>query len=427
MVRWMNLGAMRNDSALFKHWATEVGIRSKDFSHDHHGLYFGFPDTGIPASSDAKIKEFWGKPTVHTVKHYPGPPVYETQNNEPIWDAGNEIMIACRRISLMTEHQFKDIHIVKEAKFVFQNALFGILDGFNEFTLMATIEKAKWIILAVCLVAQLLLIGEALFVFRPSFKAVRLTMRGVSDILIGMPRALVKQVAKHYSKAQKRERENEGGSDSEDSQSRSGSSDEERGSGSNSSDGDREKRSEAGEEEEEGRRRHGGGSSKRRVTRGKNARSDRDDDEDAETEKAETSAGEEEGEEDAKKKKRKHRRASIAKDEKRKGKDRKRGGKGRGRSDSEDATATATEAEPEKASEFELEISLISGSAEKCVRRRQVPVKAEPALDPVAEERPRSALSAGSAGAAAAADAANSKKSSSLQLVPVRSSSATEA
>eukprot|EP00741_Cyanophora_paradoxa_P017446 tig00020965_g16855.t1 len=344
MVRWMNLGSLRNNTALYSHWASEVGIRSKDFSQDHHGLYFGYTDRVLPASSEGAVREFWGKPVLKVVKHFPGPPLYEISEKQSIWDAGNEIMIACKRISLMHIDQFKDMQKLKEAKFVFQNALFG---------LMGTIEKAKWIILAVCLVAQFLLIGEALFVFRPSFKAVRLTMRGVSDILVGMPRALVKQTAKFYSKAHKRDKDNDGESNSDDSKSHSGSSsDEGKSKGSGSSD-----RSDASDDEE-GRR---AARRKRRVSRKKStARTDEGDEEtvkgDDETAKGETSAEEEE-EEDAKKKRGKHRK-SKDKEEKhhhhrkgrkgsKAGKEAEKGGRGRGRSESEDAAEM--EAELEKA------------------------------------------------------------------------------
>eukprot|EP00741_Cyanophora_paradoxa_P016200 tig00000042_g15640.t1 len=113
---------------------------------------------------------------------------------------------------------------------------------------MKTIEKAQFVLLGICIFSCLTLLFEAAFVFRPSFAKVRVTMRGMSDILEGIPRppqlgspapllllfsrAVLKQVAKHYTKAQKRDREG----DSEEEEGEGGEGGEGANKGGNSSD-----------------------------------------------------------------------------------------------------------------------------------------------------------------------------------------------
>eukprot|EP00741_Cyanophora_paradoxa_P022880 tig00021522_g22100.t1 len=239
LIRHMHLAALANNTEMFAHWASEVGIRAKDFSFDHRGLYFGYDDLGIPASTNPEIVNYWKTKNTEIVLHYPGPPIYEITEKQTIWDAGNGIMIMCRRVSLMPMEVFQGINLagIRELKYVFQNAVFGILDALNvgagiyEDDVIMTIEKAKYILLGICLFSCATLLCLAVFVFRPSFAKVRVTMRGMSDILEGIPRPLLKQIAKHYSKAQKRDREG----DSEEEEEEEGGA-----KGANSSDSSRE-------------------------------------------------------------------------------------------------------------------------------------------------------------------------------------------
>eukprot|EP00741_Cyanophora_paradoxa_P000768 tig00000058_g740.t1 len=178
MVRWMHLGAHSNDTALFTKWAKEIGIRSRDFSKDHRGLYFGYDDLGMPPASSPAIVNWWKEPSVKIRKYFPGPPLYQTEESMSIWDAGNAIMLACRRISLTSLDNFREISSNKEVRFVFENcachfpSMFGILDSMNEGALiyedevMGVISKAQWVLLAICVVSVLTLVSEALFVFR---------------------------------------------------------------------------------------------------------------------------------------------------------------------------------------------------------------------------------------------------------------------
>eukprot|EP00741_Cyanophora_paradoxa_P022879 tig00021522_g22099.t1 len=239
MIRHMHLAARANNTELYAHWAKEIGIRAKDFSYDHRGLYFGYDDLGIPPSTNPEIVKYWKAPDTEIVLHYPGPPAYEIKEKQTIWDAGNGIMLMCRRISLMPPATFQGANLlgIRELRYVFQNALFGILEALNvgaeiyEKDVIMTIEKAKYILLAICLFSCVTLLCLAVFVFRPSFAKVRVTMRGMSDILEGIPRPLLKQIAKHYSKAQKRDREG----DSEEEEEEEGGA-----KGANSSDSSRE-------------------------------------------------------------------------------------------------------------------------------------------------------------------------------------------
>eukprot|EP00741_Cyanophora_paradoxa_P008287 tig00001284_g8016.t1 len=241
MIRWMHLSALGNGAPL---------ARAPCTPPPHGG--FGYEDTGMPPSTTPALVEYWRQPDADIIKFFPGPPIYEIHERQSMWDAGNAIMIACRRISLMHPDNFRDLQKIKEVKFVFQNALFGILEELNvgaglyEDEVMGVIEKAKWVLLAICCVSICTLISEALFVFRPSFKNVRITMRGVSDILSGIPRPLLKQVAKHYSKAHKRAQDEDGSdasaSDGEEggkSRRGSASSSSEAASGDEDSDGGR--------------------------------------------------------------------------------------------------------------------------------------------------------------------------------------------
>eukprot|EP00741_Cyanophora_paradoxa_P016201 tig00000042_g15641.t1 len=131
MIRHMHLAARNNRTELFAHWAGEIGTRSKDFSFDHRGLYFGYEDIGLPASTNPEIVSYWKRKDTDVVLHYPGPPVYEIKEKQTIWDAGNALMLMCRRISLMQLENFRDITRIREVRYVFQNAIFGILDALN--------------------------------------------------------------------------------------------------------------------------------------------------------------------------------------------------------------------------------------------------------------------------------------------------------
>eukprot|EP00741_Cyanophora_paradoxa_P005938 tig00000949_g5756.t1 len=396
MIRWMHLGAITNNSALFKHWASEVGIRSKDFSYDHRGLYFGYDSgvaAGMPPSTNPEIVKYWKDKETAVVLHYPGPPVYEIKEKQTIWDAGNTIMIMCRRISLMNPEHFRDIAKIREVKYVFQNALFGILDALNvgagvyEDDVMNTIEKAKYILLAICLFSCLTLLCEALFVFRPSFKKVRVTMRGVSDILEGIPRPLLKQVAKYYSKAQKRDREGDSEEEGE-----------EGGKGGNSSDSSRSSKSgRSGASDDEGRPKSARRAKKERRRPSKDDASD--------------SEGDKEEKKERRKKGKKEKRDKASKKGKKYEAEAK---KGAGEASETDGNATQTLAEADEAA--------ASGGEERKPHRTESKLRAQDLAALEAPVAPAAAAAAEDASARAAGSRGGSAGSRRASAPPSRGS-----
>eukprot|EP00276_Gloeochaete_wittrockiana_P001431 CAMPEP_0184676918 /NCGR_PEP_ID=MMETSP0308-20130426/88605_1 /TAXON_ID=38269 /ORGANISM="Gloeochaete witrockiana, Strain SAG 46.84" /LENGTH=1343 /DNA_ID=CAMNT_0027124781 /DNA_START=958 /DNA_END=4989 /DNA_ORIENTATION=- len=202
-LRSLNLFSNSDDQAGFDDWLDSVKEVLENFRASHLGLYLGFTDQECPSSG--VIQTLYTQPTVaidqyyftngkETVRHY----------LESMWNVGNYLMGQVDEIIHMDISQLKDLRNNEPFRYVMLNAPEGVLsvaatvtDKIQEEVFQET-NNAQAILGGLLGASVFILIFLAVFVFRPAFRKVRQTMRGVSEMIIHMPLKVRKALHAHH-------------------------------------------------------------------------------------------------------------------------------------------------------------------------------------------------------------------------------------
>eukprot|EP00741_Cyanophora_paradoxa_P011523 tig00020557_g11131.t1 len=220
------------------------------------GLYLPYL-TEIPSSSDAAVVRNWDKVLYPMYMFY-----YTTEFGERwvrkelnVWDSLNELALGAMKlgesaakataapyqnltssISAQPSGRYLAPNDFNRYRYIMRNGPASIMEGTwqlvlaynDEVSRLSSDSKAKLGALVGVLVGLLAFL--ALGVFRPAFRQVAKTSRGVTDIISNLPRVYLKQIARKYAKARRAdadfssqdEGEGEGEGEGEDSSSDDG-------------------------------------------------------------------------------------------------------------------------------------------------------------------------------------------------------------
>eukprot|EP00741_Cyanophora_paradoxa_P022549 tig00000248_g21774.t2 len=207
MTRTLNLLAHSNELDTIEETRKELMETVELFSHDLRGLYLGFHDDGIPASTSDAAIALWNEPNVELVRHIEGSPAAtRLQEKTSLWVANSYLAGVVANTAQLSLADLAVISSSETFQFIEENGPGTMLVAAGrsvriyEEEIYSSTQTSKILIGVILAVTVAVLVAIGVFVFRPAFEKVRRTMRGVSELVLALPAPVRKAMYNKFAK-----------------------------------------------------------------------------------------------------------------------------------------------------------------------------------------------------------------------------------